>query len=120
MPELPEVEVVKKSLENEICNFKLKDIEIIDGNLRYKVKHKELSKIIGFKVTRVERRSKYLIFFFNKNDFVMICHLGMTGKFLIENDQIQKKTSFYYNLSNYNEKHNMDTFQIVPLKFPIK
>ena len=54
MPELPEVEVVKKSLENEICNFKLQDIEIIDGNLRYKVKHKELSKIIGFKVARIE------------------------------------------------------------------
>ena len=106
MPELPEVEVVKKSLENEICNFKLQDIEIIDGNLRYKVKHKELSKIIGFKVARIERRSKYLIFFFNQNDFIMICHLGMTGKFLIKNNQIKKKTSFYYDLSDHNKKHD--------------
>ena len=38
MPELPEVEVVKKSLENQICNLIIKDIKLNDGNLRYKVK----------------------------------------------------------------------------------
>ena len=44
MPELPEVEVVKKSLENQIKNFLLKVSKLNDGNLRYKVKNKILIK----------------------------------------------------------------------------
>ena len=37
MPELPEVEVVKKSLERKITNLAIKGVKINDGNLRYKV-----------------------------------------------------------------------------------
>ena len=107
MPELPEVEVVKKSLENQICNLVIKDIELNDVNLRYKVKKSEINKIIGLKISRIERRSKYLLFFFN-NNFVMIVHLGMTGKFFVlnKNKGIQK-TSFYYEIKN-TETHKHD------------
>ena len=38
MPELPEVEVVKKSLEKSIINLTIKSVKINDLNLRYKVK----------------------------------------------------------------------------------
>jgi len=41
MPELPEVEVVKRSLENTILKLSIKDIEINDANLRYKVKRRD-------------------------------------------------------------------------------
>ena len=47
MPELPEVEVVKKSLESKIKNLVIKNVKINDGNLRYKLKPKELPKICG-------------------------------------------------------------------------
>ena len=107
MPELPEVEVVKKSLENQICNLTIKDIKLNDINLRYKVKKSEINKIIGHKISRIERRSKYLLFFFNNNT-VMIVHLGMTGKFFIlkKKNKIQK-TSFYYEIENTNyQKHD--------------
>ncbi len=107
MPELPEVEVVKKSLENQICNLTVKDIKLNDVNLRYKVRKQELSKIIGLKIIRIKRRSKYLLFFF-ENNFVMIVHLGMTGKFFIlkKKNKIQK-TSFYYEIENdNNNKHD--------------
>ena len=90
MPELPEVEVVKKSLENQICNLTIKDIKLNDINLRYKVKKSEINKIIGHKISRIERRSKYLLFFFNNNT-VMIVHLGMTGKFFILKKKIKYK-----------------------------
>ena len=83
MPELPEVEVVKKSLESQINNLTIKSIKINDSNLRYKVKKQDISKIIGLKILKVKRRSKYLLFFLNK-DFTMIAHLGMTGKFFIK------------------------------------
>ncbi len=64
MPELPEVEVVKESLEKAVVQLAIKDIQINDGNLRYKVRKREISQIIGFKIIKVKRRSKYLLFFF--------------------------------------------------------
>ena len=107
MPELPEVEVVKRSLENEIINLSIKAVEINEVNLRYKVKKSEINKIIGLKILSIKRRSKYLLFFFSKN-IVMIVHLGMTGKFFIVNkNKEKKKTSFYYSLDETKDKkHN--------------
>ena len=45
MPELPEVEVVKRSLERNIINLIIKKVKINDGNLRYKVDKIRLSKL---------------------------------------------------------------------------
>ncbi|MDC0903252.1 bifunctional DNA-formamidopyrimidine glycosylase/DNA-(apurinic or apyrimidinic site) lyase [Pelagibacteraceae bacterium] len=107
MPELPEVEVVKRSLTNFICNLSIKNVEIRESNLRYKVKKEEINQIIGLKIVKIKRRSKYLLFFFTKG-LVMIAHLGMTGKFFIINKKlIKKKTSFYYNIESLKDnKHN--------------
>tara|TARA_B100000965_G_scaffold247371_1_gene207769 strand:- start:6981 stop:7850 length:870 start_codon:yes stop_codon:yes gene_type:complete len=111
MPELPEVEVVKKSLEKQISNLIVKNVKIKDGNLRYKVKKRDIAKIIGLKIINIKRRSKYLLFFFNK-DFVMIVHLGMTGKFFIKKTKKPKlKTSFYYEINETNtNKHDRLVF----------
>ena len=49
MPELPEVEVVKRSLEKKILNLIIKKIEINDGKLRYKISKEEISKLLGKK-----------------------------------------------------------------------
>ena len=98
MPELPEVEVVKRSLKKKIQNLIIKKVKINDGNLRYKVDKVEISKLIGKRVKKISRRSKFLIFEFDQ-DKLMLVHLGMTGKFFFVN-QIKKKfkTSFYYDL----------------------
>ena len=107
MPELPEVEVVKKSLESKIKNLVIKNVKINDGNLRYKLKSKELPKICGLKIKKIERRSKYLLFHFDK-PIIMLVHLGMTGKFFFINENKKKfKTSFYYNL-NETKDHKYD------------
>ena len=82
MPELPEVEVVKKSLKNVVNNLTIKDVQINDGNLRYKLTKQQINQIIGSKILNIKRRSKYLLFFLNKG-LVMVVHLGMTGKFFI-------------------------------------
>ena len=106
MPELPEVEVVKRSLKSTINNLIIKGIKINDGNLRYKVKKHKISQIIGSKITDIKRRSKYLLFYFDTK-IVMIVHLGMTGKFfVVENNGVKRKTSFYYEISKKDEKHN--------------
>ena len=107
MPELPEVEVVKRSLEKVINHQTIKEIKINNSNLRYKVKKREINRIIGLKILKIDRRSKYLLFFFDKS-IVMIVHLGMTGKFfIIRKNNIKEKTSFYYDIDqNVIDKHN--------------
>ena len=98
MPELPEVEVVKRSLKRKIQNLIIKKVKINDGNLRYKVDKVEISKLIGKRVKKISRRSKFLIFEFDQ-DKLMLVHLGMTGKFFFVNQNNKKfKTSFYYDL----------------------
>ena len=98
MPELPEVEVVKRSLTNKLQNLIIKEVKINDGRLRYRVDKKNIRKIIGLKLKKIERKSKFLLFFFNK-DTIMLVHLGMTGKFFFINQKnVKFKTSFYYNI----------------------
>jgi len=113
MPELPEVEVVKKSLESKIKNLVIKNVKINDGNLRYKLKSKELTKICGLKIKKIERRSKFLLFYLNKF-FVILIHLGMTGKFFfIDNKKKKYKTSFYYYLNEKKDiKHDRVIFNL--------
>ena len=104
MPELPEVEVVKRSLIDKVQNSIIKSIKIIDGRLRYKIDINKIKKIIGLKFKKISRRSKYLLFFFNK-DIVMLVHLGMTGKFFFVNYKRTKyKTSFYYDINEEKDK----------------
>ena len=95
MPELPEVEVVKKSLENKLKNLTIKRVNIINNKLRYKIDSKQFNKIINQKITSIQRRSKYLLINLNKG-FTILSHLGMTGKFLIIDNNLEHKTSFYY------------------------
>ena len=113
MPELPEVEVVKRSLINKTQNLIVKAVKINDGKLRYKINRKEIKKIIGLKFKKISRRSKYLLFFFNK-DIVMLVHLGMTGKFFFVNrKRLKCKTSFYYDLNeNKDKKHDRIIFNL--------
>ena len=113
MPELPEVEVVKRSLINKTQNLIVKAVKINDGKLRYKIDRKKIKKIIGLKFKKISRRSKYLLFFFNK-DVVMLVHLGMTGKFFFVNRKRQKhKTSFYYDINeDKDKKHDRVIFDL--------
>ena len=111
MPELPEVEVVKRSLERNILNSIIKKVQINDTNLRYKVDKIGLSKLIGKKITKIKRRSKFLVFEIGKT-YQMLVHLGMTGKFFFIDKKDNKfKTSFYY-LLNYkkDQKHDRVIF----------
>ena len=104
MPELPEVEVVKRSLINKAQNSIVKTIKIYDGRLRYKIDKNKIRKILGLKIEKITRRSKYLLFYFNKN-IVMLVHLGMTGKFFfLDRKNTKYKTSFYYNINEEKDK----------------
>ena len=109
MPELPEVEVVKKSLEDELKNLTIKGVFVNNNKLRYKIDNKAFSKIKGFKITSIKRRSKYLLINLDQN-LTILAHLGMTGKFFILNKKKKHKTSFYYSLKKNDAKHDHITF----------
>ena len=66
MPELPEIEIVKRSLFKMIDKAKIIDIQIFNKNLRYKIPITFSKSLIGEKILKISRRSKYLIFHFKK------------------------------------------------------
>ena len=113
MPELPEVEVVKRSLTSKIQKLVVEKITVKDEKLRYRINKKKLKILLGLKIIKILRRSKFLLFVFEKN-IVMLVHLGMTGKFFFLNKNAKKfKTSFYYNIDESKDnKHNRLIFSL--------
>jgi len=111
MPELPEIEIVKRSLFKMINKAKIIDIKINNKNLRYKIPPTFCKSLIGEKILKISRRSKYLIFYFKKK--ILLAHLGMSGKLLIMRGRDNEifKTSFYYDL-NVLHKHNHIYFKL--------
>jgi len=105
MPELPEIEIVKRSLFKKINGAKIVNVKINNKNLRYKITDELPKKLINEKILKISRRSKYLIFHFKNK--LLLAHLGMSGKFLIIRSKDKKmfKTSFYYDLDIL-AKHN--------------
>jgi len=105
MPELPEIEIVKRSLFKKINKAKIVNVKINNKNLRYKITDELPKKLINEKILKISRRSKYLIFHFKNK--LLLAHLGMSGKFLIIRSKDKKmfKTSFYYDLDIL-AKHN--------------
>tara|TARA_B110000967_G_scaffold157395_1_gene162540 strand:- start:438 stop:1301 length:864 start_codon:yes stop_codon:yes gene_type:complete len=109
MPELPEVEVVKKSLKNKLINLTIKRVNITNNKLRYIIDSKQFNKIKKQKIISIQRRSKYLLIHLNKG-LTILAHLGMTGKFFIIDDNKKNKTCFYYSLKKNDAKHDHVTF----------
>ena len=112
MPELPEVEVVKRSLENKLKNLRIERVFINNNKLRYKINNRQFYSIKGQKIISVKRRSKYLLINLNQG-FTILAHLGMTGKFfIIGRDNKKQKTSFYYQIKKSDNKHNHIIFNL--------
>ena len=106
MPELPEVEVVKKSLKKTINHLTFKKIEILNKYLRYQIDEKLMKKMIKSKILSVSRRSKYILLRL-ANNYTIIIPLGMTGQIIISDMKNNKRrSSFYYSLSDDNPIHN--------------
>jgi len=105
MPELPEIEIVRRSLLKLINKAKIIDIKINNKNLRYKISKALFNSLLNKQIIKISRKSKYLIFHFKKK--LLLIHLGMSGKLLVvrQKNNLLLKTSFYYNL-NILKKHN--------------
>jgi formamidopyrimidine-DNA glycosylase len=82
VPELPEVETVRRGLEPALLGRRLERVEILDGRLVRPFEPLEVAaELEGEVVERLERRGKYLVFRFETGR-VLLVHLRMTGSFV--------------------------------------
>lgn len=97
MPELPEVEIVKRELESKILNQKIIDTFQSEKNLRMPIP--KLKQLIGLSIKSISRRNKYIII---ETDLQWcVIHLGMTGRLTLENnDNLKKHTHYFFKLDN--------------------
>ena len=78
MPELPEVEIVKQSLDKKIKFKKIKRVIVRNRNLRSKIPKNFEVFLKDKNIEKISRFSKYIILHF-ANDSFCIIHLGMSG-----------------------------------------
>ena len=107
MPELPEVEIVRQSLNKKIKQNKVKKVIVRNRNLRFKIPLNFANYLKNLKIIKVNRFSKYLILQLSNNAYCLI-HLGMSGTIHLVN---KGKKNFITNTSFYNSpslpvKHN--------------
>ena len=86
MPELPEVETVKNELLPYVIDRRITAVTLIwEGIVKEPSVEEFRSRIIGQKITGIERRGKYLIVSLS-SDYLLILHLRMTGSLIVGQD----------------------------------
>src|SRR5690242_10716818 len=83
MPELPEVEVLRRDLEKEVVGKKIKSVEVTGTRSvrRHKNKKEFAALLEAHKIVAVQRRGKYLVFKLDGAE-ALVVHLGMSGQLL--------------------------------------
>jgi len=119
MPELPEVEIVRQSLDKKIQKKKVKKVIIRNRSLRFKIPRGFEKFLENKTIVKVSRFSKYLIIYLSNNQFCVV-HLGMSGTIHLIDFKDKKDVT---NLSFYNspflpKKHNhveiiFDNFKVI-------
>lgn len=83
MPELPEVETVRRGLNSALVGARLDRVEVRHGGLRFPLPPGFAASLAGQRVERLERRAKYLLATLSSGD-VLLIHLGMSGSFRVD------------------------------------
>lgn len=82
MPELPEVETVRRQLEREVAGKRVKTAEVHGTRtVRRQTKKAFAKRVEGAKITGATRRGKNLLLALDTDD-IMVVHLGMSGQLL--------------------------------------
>lgn len=89
MPELPEVETVRRGLAPAMEGARLDKVEVRHRGLRWPVAKDFEKRLAGQTITSVGRRAKYLIVDVSSGD-VLVMHLGMSGSFRVNDGKIAK------------------------------
>jgi len=85
MPELPEVETVRRGLAPVLEGARLARVEARRPDLRFALPEGFVQRLTGARIERLDRRAKYLLAPLDR-DQTLVMHLGMTGRFEITGD----------------------------------
>ena len=109
MPELPEVETVKRGLEEFIINENIKKVHLSKFSLRFPWPKDFVAKIVGKKIISIKRRAKYIIIGLSDN-YSIIAHLGMSGSYKV----LKKSEAQEYAILRHDHLIiDLDNFKIV-------
>jgi formamidopyrimidine-DNA glycosylase len=107
MPELPEVETVRRGLIPAMEGKRILSVETRRKDLRFPFPANFNQRIEGARVKRLGRRAKYLVGELSTGE-ALIMHLGMTGRFSISG----KKTAKFHHEAGEEEKHDHVVFDM--------
>ena len=85
MPELPEVETVRRGLQPAMEGFRIVKMEVRRKDLRFPFQRDFVARLAGQTVTGLGRRAKYLLADLASGDLLLM-HLGMSGSFRVVKD----------------------------------
>ena len=87
MPELPEVEVVRRGLDAHVVGATVESVQVLHPRAvrRHEPGPRDLAlQVTGQKVASVERRGKYMWLVLEPVDLALVVHLGMSGQMLVQ------------------------------------
>ena len=97
MPELPEVETVRRVLDKWVKGKVIKDVKFIHPNTVEKYSEDEFKKIVVNKrIEDVRREGKFLLFYLD--DCIMTSHLRMEGKYYYYSENENEISYLYINV----------------------
>ena len=91
MPELPEVETVRRGLDHLITGYRITEAHNLHPRALKPESIAPLASLVGAKITGTNRRGKFLWLTLNR-PYVLVAHLGMSGQFLIHQKDRPKAT----------------------------
>src|SRR5512133_724462 len=95
MPELPEVETVRRGLEPAMDGARFAKVDVNRGDLRWPLPKDFKQRLQGKTVTGLGRRAKYLLADLSSGD-ILLMHLGMSGSFRVATDASEQTPGAYY------------------------
>ncbi|CAH1677998.1 DNA-formamidopyrimidine glycosylase [Hyphomicrobiales bacterium] len=111
MPELPEVETVRRGLEPAMVGTVITAVEQRRPNLRFPFPEHFPDRLRDQSVTGLGRRAKYLLADLSSGD-VLIMHLGMSGRFLIEAPDGRERPGVYHHQAGGDRRHDHVVFHL--------
>lgn len=109
MPELPEVETVRRGLLDKVSNKVIRGVRVnYPGIIEYPSVSLFKQEIVGQKINDISRYGKWLIFVLD--DFYLLSHLRMEGKYFIKEckDEVLKHEHVIFELDDKTELRYMD------------
>ena len=111
MPELPEVETVRRGLAPVMEGARFDKVEAHRGDLRWPLPKDFVKRIEGTTVTGMGRRAKYLLADLSSGD-VLLMHLGMSGSFRVAKNGGAATPGRYYHERNKQTSHDHVVFHM--------